>query len=73
MSPAVLVANPMIKEALKAEGKQVSWFVPELNKLKGPPRRLLETYSGIDPEKVVPHILAVVSLLFGLVSARFIS
>ncbi|KAL2353590.1 hypothetical protein BJ546DRAFT_1113332 [Cryomyces antarcticus] len=37
----------------------VSWYSKELENLSDPTRKLLQTYSGIAPDQVIPHIYKV--------------
>lgn len=45
---------------VKARGKDVRWYKTDIDTISEPARQLLETYSGIAPDQVIPHILAVV-------------
>ena len=56
------MSSGTVKESLRAEGKNVNWYRSNLESVQEPARRLLETYSGVPPEEVVSHILAVVRL-----------
>jgi hypothetical protein len=37
-------------------------FIRELKEVPGPVRKVLEEYSGIDPDRVLPHIVEIVRL-----------
>ena len=51
---------PEIKHALQgAEGKNIKWYKRDLEMLQEPARRLLENYSHIPSDQVIPHIIAV--------------
>jgi hypothetical protein len=43
--------------------KSVGWYTPTLENLTEPQRDLLENYSHITPDRVIPHILEVVGRL----------
>lgn len=43
--------------------EHVAWYAPELSNISGAARKLLEEYSGVPPEQVVPHVLEVVGLV----------
>ena len=47
---------------VESRDKNVQWYISELKELEQPAREVFEKYSGIPSEKVVPHILEVVSL-----------
>lgn len=49
-----------IKQSLQgSNGKNVSWYKQDLATIPEPARQLLETYSHIPSDQVIPHILAV--------------
>ena len=43
--------------------KSVGWYEPTLESITEAQRDLFENYSHIPPEKVIPHIIEIVSLL----------
>ena len=47
--------------------KSVGWYEPTLENITSAQRDVLENYSGIPPDRVIPHILAVVGYHFALV------
>ena len=62
--PSILIGSmsdrPEIKQSLRgSEGKNIPWYEQDLESLEEPARRLLETYSHIPFDQVIPHILAV--------------
>ena len=46
---------------VKSKEKNVHWYEPDLETINEPARFLLERYSGIPPEKVLSHVLTLVS------------
>lgn len=44
--------------------KAVAWYTAEIHDLSLPARSLLENYSKISPDQVIPHILTIVSRQF---------
>lgn len=44
---------------IKARGKDVHWYKTDIGDVSEPARRLLEKYSRIHPDQVVPHIAQV--------------
>ena len=52
--------QPEIKQSLRgSSGKNVSWYKHDLTSIPEPTRHLLETYSHIPSDQVIPHILAI--------------
>ena len=56
------MAPPEVNPQIKARGKDVHWYKADIGDVSESARRLLENYSGISPDEVVPHIAQVVSL-----------
>ena len=48
--------------------KDVEWFIPNVQGIGQPARELLENYSKIPPERVIPHVLEIVSAPLPLLS-----
>ena len=44
----------------ESDKKDVAWYQAEIGGIPAPVRKLFETYSGIAPDRVEPHILEVV-------------
>jgi len=55
------VAPPTATPSVIGRNKSVGWYVPTLENITEAQRDLLENYSHIPPERVIPHILEVVS------------
>lgn len=55
------MAPPEINSDVKSREKDVHYYTADLETVNEPARRLLEKYSGIPPDQVVPHILEIVS------------
>lgn len=53
---------PEVDPQIKARGKDVHWYKTDIGHVSEPARQLLENYSRIHPDRVVPHIAEVVSL-----------
>lgn len=47
-----------------SRNKNVGWYTPTLENISDAQRDLLENYSKIEPDRVIPHILEVVSSKF---------
>ena len=57
---SVKMPAPNVKDTLRMQGKNANFFETDVKPLREPTRRLFEVYSGLAPDQVVPHILAVV-------------
>lgn len=53
---------PEVNPQIKARGKDVHWYKADIGDVSEPARQLLEKYSRISPDGVVPHIAQIVSL-----------
>ena len=57
---------PEVNPQIKARGKDVHWYKADIGDVREPARQLLEKYSRIRPDRVVPHIAQIVSLTVSL-------
>lgn len=57
------MAPPEVNPQIKARGKDVHWYKADIGPVSEPARQLLENYSRIPPDQVIPHIAQVVSLI----------
>ena len=55
------MAVPEVNPDIKAQDKNVQWYKPDLETVSPQARELLENYSHIPPDEVIPHILRIVS------------
>ena len=55
------MAAPEVNPQIKARDKDVQWYQTDLETVSPQARELLEKYSHIPPDKVIPHILKIVS------------
>ena len=55
--------RPLFIQMGGSSDKDVPWFTHDVDdsKISQSARELLQTYSGIPPDKVLPHVLAMVS------------
>ena len=51
--------------------KELAWYKEDVTAISEPARHLLETYSGIPADEVVPHVLAIVRYRSIFLSADF--
>ena len=56
----ILVCFIMASESKSRAG----WYMDEVQTIPDSARRLLERYSGLKPEEVLPHVLSIVRPLF---------
>ena len=55
------MAAPEVNPQIKAQDKKVQWYQSDLETVSPQARELLENYSHILPDEVIPHILKIVS------------
>ena len=55
------MAAPEVNPQIKAQDKNVQWYQADLETVSPQARELLENYSHIPPNEVIPHILKTVS------------
>ena len=67
---SLLMPPPEVDPQIKARGKDVYWYKTDIGDVSEPARRLLENYSRIHPDRVVPHVAEVVSSPHRLVYIR---
>jgi hypothetical protein len=48
---------------MPAEAKRPEWYQKDVQSINAEAQRLLENYSGLAPEDVLPHVLSLVRLL----------
>jgi hypothetical protein len=61
MSTSGSWVDPKEKELrMGSRDKRVGWYTPTLENVSDVQRDLLETYSNVQPDRVIPHILEVV-------------
>jgi hypothetical protein len=48
---------------MSPEAKRPEWYQRDVQGINADAQRLLENYSGLAPEEVLPHILSLVCLL----------
>ena len=53
-----------IHPEVKARGNNVHWYRADIESVNEPARRLLEGHNGIPADKVLSHVLKLVSLLY---------
>jgi hypothetical protein len=56
--------QPVSNTAKLTREKTSQWWIQDVSAIGEPARELLETYSKIPPEKVIPHVLEIVSLSY---------
>ena len=54
------MAAPEVNPDIKAQIKNVQWYKADLETVSPQARELLENYSHIPPDEVIPHILKTV-------------
>ena len=54
-------ATPITPGNNSTHSKDVGWYTPTLTEISPAARELLEKYSNLPPERVIPHILEIVS------------
>ena len=54
------MAAPEVNPDIKAQNKNVQWYKADLETVSPQARELLENYSHIPPDEVIPHILKIV-------------
>lgn len=59
--PSSSTATPDVNREVKARGKDVHWYRTDLETINEPARLLLEKYSRIPSDEVIPHVLKMVS------------
>lgn len=47
-------------QQVESRSTQVPWYTADLETISEPARQLLETYSKIPPDQVIPHIIRIV-------------
>lgn len=52
--------SPVTSFKIGTRDKSVGWYTPTLDNISDIQRDLLENYSHIEPNSVIPHILEVV-------------
>jgi hypothetical protein len=53
--------------------KKLGWYQSDVPRINSKAQQLLESYSGLAPDEVLPHVLSLVSLKFGSRWALLIS
>ena len=53
--PAVFEGQPAVHDVMKQ-----AWYEEDVTSIPASAREILESYSGIKPEDVLPHVLALV-------------
>jgi hypothetical protein len=59
-STETTTAPPFEPPKIGTRDKSVGWYTPTLDTISDTQRDLLENYSHIAPDRVIPHILEVV-------------
>jgi len=57
--------------AVGTKDKSVDWFQPELEDVNAQARSVLETYSNIPSDQVVPHVLRIVSVAAVMIRRKY--